>query len=127
VLESAGSVQIGQNQALASLSLPALASLPPGFFDGGVSIGGNAALTNLSIPRLTDVAGSLDVISNGSLAGLSFPILASVGGLRILRNDVLVSLSLPALLSAAAVEIENNALLTACTGTLITNVGDCVQ
>jgi hypothetical protein len=88
---------IVDNNALSSLSFPALTSLPPK--DGDLTISRNSSLTTISFPLLNST-GYLAIEKNSTLTSLSFPALTSLStGIRIQGNSKLTSIGLPSLSS----------------------------
>jgi len=86
-------VRISDNDALATLELPALADA------GSVEIHDNVALAEVALPSLVGAADGIDVRDNLALAELSLPSLVTVGDLELYRN-ALVDLDITALQDA---------------------------
>ena len=92
-LGQAGSVEVEDNEAITSVTLPAIALIT-----GDLIIRSNQALATLDIRALERVGGRVIVTDNGALRELAAPNLESVGGdLVISDNDSLESADLSGL------------------------------
>jgi hypothetical protein len=105
-------LNIGQNAALASLSLPALNQIAD-----TVEIRANDKLTTVSMPKLTSVGVSITFIDDGALTAIDLPALASAGCVYVLHCTALAMLSLPKLASiqcggSDGLSIDDNSALT---------------
>jgi hypothetical protein len=109
-VERAGAFSINDCPNLTSVTLPALAVV-----DGQLSIARNDAIGSVSLPALTS-AGELFIATNSGLQSMSAPALATVGTLFLLSNVGLNSYDFSALTSASELHIGSSPQLTAITG-----------
>jgi|GEM_PF-5212735 len=104
---SVGSLAITQNDALTSLSLPALKTV-----GGEVIVNNDDALTSLNFPALTSVGGNFGANNLPVLMSVNLPVLASVGGnLNFIMDPALSSLGVPVLTTTHEIDIDTDPLL----------------
>jgi hypothetical protein len=129
-LTSLASLAIYGNQALNSLNLPSLASVPDGMWcmdgcsGGGLIIEANSSLEALNLPALTMV-GYLSIRDNAALRGVTLPSLTTATdlvnsgggmgwwyvGLSVSGNAALQSLNAPALAEVHSLLVTDNTAL----------------
>jgi len=91
---------------------------------GDLSIGPTVGVDTIAFNGLLRVGGTIRVVSNGSLRGLFFPRLESVGRIEVENNVVLSTISVPRLMRVQnSIVIANNNGLELVSGGVLSNVG----
>jgi hypothetical protein len=97
-LREAGSLELASNDALASVTLPALQTVSV-----RVLITGNSALTEVSLPALTATGDFIRLDGNAALTSFRAPQLLTAGGLLAGNDTAIRSLALPGLVYVTGV------------------------
>jgi hypothetical protein len=111
-----GSIKIDNNPQLSALSLPAMTSA------SGIEVNQDAALQTLSLPVLQTVSGSLVVEQDPLVTALSFPELTSATNLMIASDGSLSTLSLDALVSCGLFLVQANGALASISAPNFTDI-----
>ncbi len=118
ILTTIKSLQITDNAALTTISIPRLTTV-----SGSLNIYNGNALTKLELPALTTVGGNLDITGNPVLLDFSLPNLQAVNGsLLVNSNDGLRSFDLPMLVMVFALQAANNHALSSISLAMLTTL-----
>lgn len=91
---------------------------------GDISIGPTVGVDTIAFNGLLRVGGTIRVVSNGSLRGLFFPRLESVGRIEVENNVVLTTIAVPRLTSVEnSIVIANNHGLELVSAGVLSSVG----
>jgi hypothetical protein len=111
---------IANNNALSTLSFPALISTTPEYNE--FAIQHNPVLTSISFPVLVNSSGVFDIQDNDTLTSVLLPILKTITYCNISNNPKLTSIGITSLTGVSDLSFDGNALPSSQINVLLNNL-----